>query len=202
MSEKEITFFNQLAQRWDDLRCADGEKITTLVTMTGIQPGDSVLDVGCGTGVLLPFLSQAVGESGSVTAIDFAANMVARAAEKHTHLHGINYIIGDILAFEPPQLFDQIICFNFFPHINDKPAFAVRMNSLLNPGGALIIMHDLSRQAVNAVHKTSEVVKNDRLPASEKVAEMLQLAGYSVLIATDNDEYYFIRAVKSGGDTR
>ena len=75
------------------------------------------------------------------------------------------------------------------------------MKMLLKPGGTLIIMHDLSRQSVNDVHKTSDVVKNDRLPASEKVEEMLLLAGYSVLLALDNDDYYFIKAIMTEGNT-
>lgn len=201
MSDKEINFFNQLAERWDDLRSADHDKITVLVAMIGIEEGDSILDVGSGTGVLLPFLKQAAGESGQITAIDFAANMLALAAAKHQHLSGISYVTGDILSFEPKQAFDKIVCFNFFPHINDKPAFLTKMKTLLKPGGALIIMHDLSRQAVNAIHRTSDVVKNDRLPASEKVAEMLQLAGYSVLLALDKDAYYFIKAVMTEENT-
>jgi demethylmenaquinone methyltransferase/2-methoxy-6-polyprenyl-1,4-benzoquinol methylase len=195
MSEKEINFFNQLAQRWDDLRCADNDKISRLVAMAGLREGDAVLDVGCGTGVLLPFLKQAVGVDGHITAVDYAANMIARAAEKNKHLTGIDYACADIREFCPAALLDAVICFNFFPHIKDKEAFIVNMKTRLKHGGALIIMHDISRQAVNAVHQSSDTVKNDRLPDSSAVAGMLIAAGYEVPVWMDNDEFYFIKAV-------
>lgn len=199
MSEKEILFFNQLAERWDDLRSADQKKISMLVGMINISEGDSIVDVGSGTGVLLPFLKHASGESGQITAIDFAANMIALSAAKHRHLTGITYVTGDILGYEAPQPFDKIVCFNFFPHISDKPVFLHQVKHLLKPGGMLVIMHDISRHAVNAIHQTSDIVKNDRLPDSKAVSELLQLAGYSVQTATDNDEYYFIKAVTAEG---
>ena len=190
----EQAFFNQLAQRWDDLRCADDNKIAALVAMIGINTGDTVLDVGCGTGILLPFLKKVLGETGNITAIDFAANMITRAAAKHRHLSGITYVTGDILDYQPPQAFDKIICFNFFPHVKDKTAFLAKMKSMLKTGGILVIMHDLSRQAVNAIHAGNTTVQDDRLPPSDIVAQMLQQADFSVLAAVDNNDYYFIKA--------
>jgi len=53
-----------------------------LVAKIGIQNGNTVLDVGCGTGVLVPHLKAAIGEPGKITTIDFAANMIAQAAKK------------------------------------------------------------------------------------------------------------------------
>ncbi|MDF2875870.1 MAG: ubiE 1 [Sporomusa sp.] len=194
MSEKEINFFNQLAEQWDALRSANHDKINLLVDMIGIDKGDLLLDVGTGTGVLLPFLKQATGSNGHITAIDFAANMITLAEAKHRHLTGISYVAGDILHFDSQQTFDKIICFNFFPHITDKPVFLTRMKQLLKPGGSLIIMHDLSRQAVNSIHKTSDIVKNDRLPEIGKVSEMLGIADYLVAHALDNADCYFIKA--------
>lgn len=188
-------FFNSVAERWDDTRSPNPDKLELLVNMAGVISGEHVLDVGCGTGVLSPFLKKAVGDTGRITAIDFAAEMIARAAEKNKNLAGVCYIIGDITTFRPEVCFDKIICLNFFPHIADKPAFMRNMKTMLASGGSLIIMHDISRSAVNAVHGSSAAVKRDVLPTAGAVVAMLHEAGYSVGAVHDNDELYFVKAV-------
>lgn len=197
MSQSEQDFFNCLAEGWDDLRADDRLKIGNLVDMVGFMEGDRVLDIGSGTGVLLPFLRNAVGDGGLITAIDFAANMINRSEEKHRHLSGITYVVDDIMKFQSEASFDKAVCLNFFPHAADKVAFILKIRELLIPYGTLVIMHDLSRAAVNGIHQSSEIVKNDRLPEGSKVAEMLAEAGYEVKMVLDNDELYYIKAVKN-----
>ncbi|MDR1702759.1 MAG: methyltransferase domain-containing protein [Sporomusaceae bacterium] len=188
-------FFNNIAAKWDETRSQDEKKITLLVDMSEIKEGETVLDVGCGTGVLTPFLKKAVGDSGRITAIDFAANMIKRAIAKNGHFSGVSYLTGDINKYESETPFDKIVCLNFFPHISDKPTFLQHMKKNLIPGGSLIIMHDLSRQAVNAKHASADTVKNDVLPDVLAVAKMLGQEGYSVDAALENDNLYFIKAI-------
>jgi len=52
-----------------------------LVELSGIGPGDRVLDVGCGSGAVLQPAAEAVGSSGRLTAIDLAPGMVRRCTE-------------------------------------------------------------------------------------------------------------------------
>jgi demethylmenaquinone methyltransferase/2-methoxy-6-polyprenyl-1,4-benzoquinol methylase len=196
VSDKERQFFDQIAERWDDLRSAAPPLIAALVAMVGLREGDRVLDVGCGTGVLVPYVKKAVGAAGAVTAVDFAANMIARAAQKHKDLAGVDFVAADIMDYQAESLFDKIICFNFFPHASDKPAFLLKMAGLLSTGGAFVIMHDLPRATVNSIHGGCDAVKDDRLPAGARTAELLTQAGLSVTDVIDNDELYFVKAVR------
>jgi ubiquinone/menaquinone biosynthesis C-methylase UbiE len=72
-----------LSDYYDVLTPAERSRIRRKqIDLVGLQEGERVLEVGCGTGTL-SFLSKlAVGEGGEVAGIDIAPKMVARAAEK------------------------------------------------------------------------------------------------------------------------
>lgn len=194
----EREFFDKIASQWDSTRAVDSKKIDELVEIVGLESGFSVLDAGSGTGVLLPFIKKAIGSTGKITAVDFSANMLAKAEEKYGSLGGISFVVGDIMEFLPEHsVFDAILCFNFFPHIMDKQRFMTHMRILLREGGFLVIMHDISRQQVNTIHQDSEVVKNDRLASGETVSGWLTTAGYQVTQIMDGEDRYLIKAVKS-----
>lgn len=47
-----------------------------------LKPGQSVMDVGCGTGSAFPLLQEAIGHKGGIIAIDQSPDMLARARER------------------------------------------------------------------------------------------------------------------------
>ena len=79
-------FFNRMAPQWDEQVRHDACKLSRIVTALSLQPGERVLDIGTGTGVMLPYLRQALGMLGELTAIDVAEEMLARARAKHSEL--------------------------------------------------------------------------------------------------------------------
>lgn len=194
--QTEQDFFNSAAKNWDQVRKLDEDKLNQLVRLVGFSQGERVLDIGSGTGVLLPFIKGIIGDGGSITAIDFAENMLKIAAEKNQQFTNISYIVGDIMELQPNCTFHKAICLNFFPHVADKVAFVRKVQEMLVAGGYLVIMHDISRRAVNEIHQNSNVVADDRLPTSEEVTELLTQAGYEVELTLDDEQRYFIKARK------
>lgn len=192
MSEQE--FFNRLASTWDDFRDVNFKILTELTQQMNIQGGESILDIGSGTGVFLPFLHQAIGSDGKITALDFSAAMLERAKEKYGEWENISFVVADIMDYQATDPFDKIVCLNFFPHVQDKTTFFRKIYVSLKPGGEFFILHDISRAAVNAVHEQSNVVHEDRLPAAEEVTKQLVRCGFTVKNTLDNDECYLIQA--------
>ncbi|WP_425059973.1 2-methoxy-6-polyprenyl-1,4-benzoquinol methylase, mitochondrial [Sporomusa carbonis] len=190
-------FFDRIAADWDATRAADEEKISRLVNMIGLGPGARVLDAGSGTGILLPFIKNITGSQGQITAVDFSAKMLAIAQAKYAGLGGIEFVVADIMSFMTDNLYDAIVCFNFFPHIKDKHLFFQHMRNILVEKGILTIMHDLSREQVNAIHGGTAAVQDDRLAAAATVCEWLTAAGYNVVNVIDGNDCYFIKAAKS-----
>ena len=197
MQRNDREFFNALAESWDTTRAHDSARLRELTARTGIGPGDTVLDIGCGTGVLIPFLRERDGDSGCVLGIDIADNMVELAAHKLARFDNVAIRRADIMEFATDCQFQHVTCLNFFPHIQDRPAFLRKaIEEWLAPGGFLHVFHDISRAQVNAIHGESKTVKEDRLPPCEEVGELFRAAGFVLEACFETDESYFVRGRK------
>ncbi|MEL6645859.1 MAG: class I SAM-dependent methyltransferase [Pseudomonadota bacterium] len=132
--------WDEMARPWldaaPDLEASFREIFQALFNASDLQPGETVLDVGCGTGPTLLTAAEAVGEQGRVVGIDVAPPLLARASERVPD--SVELITGDAGAYPyDPGAFDAIIA-NFgimFFDDNDR-AFA-NLRRAVKPGGRL-----------------------------------------------------------------
>jgi ubiquinone/menaquinone biosynthesis C-methylase UbiE len=113
------------------------------VTLAQLQPGDQVLDVGCGTGTLAIEVQRRVGSAGRVVGIDPGTEQIARARAKAARQHvPIAFQVGVIeqLAF-PDQMFDVVLSTLMMHHLPAtlKAQGLAEIARVLKPGGRLII---------------------------------------------------------------
>jgi len=166
-------------------------KLKELVSIFKIKKGAKVLDIGCGTGVLLPYLSKNVGENGRVFALDFCWEMIKKAKRKKIakNVFYINADTNDLpLAGDS---FDYIICFATFPHLDKKLKSLKEMQRVLKPRGKVFISHLASRNEINAFHKrSSKVVSNDILPTEKNMRRMMTKAGFKNTKVIDKPSFY------------
>lgn len=110
-----------------------------LVQAVGLAPGERVLDVGCGTGIVARHAAARVGSGGEVTGIDVNPAMLAVAGEVTADLDPPivwKEAAADDLPFADAS-FDAVLCqqaVQFFP---DVPAALAEMHRVLAPGGRL-----------------------------------------------------------------
>ena len=107
-----------------------------------LKPGDSVLEVGCGTGRNLPFLRSAVGSRGRVYGVDLSAGMLSKAHELTTRNRWSNVALtqADAIDYVAPRRLDGVLfslSYNTIPHHH---AVLCHVWSQLRPGGSLVIM--------------------------------------------------------------
>lgn len=195
--DKEYIYFENYADTWDRDRHEDPATLQFLMNMANIKQGASVLDVGCGTGILLPYIKHVVGDEGTVTGIDYSKQMLRKAAEKFSDLPGVTLLEGDVLKYElADQAYDAVICLNFYPHISScSRDFIKKMRNALKDGGSLIIMHDIGRSQVNRIHRSSK--EHQLLPPVDMLGASLISAGFILSAAVDWNDRYFISAVKA-----
>jgi demethylmenaquinone methyltransferase/2-methoxy-6-polyprenyl-1,4-benzoquinol methylase len=182
-------FFNQVADKWDKKFCTPELKdfLISFVPKFNIVRGQRILDVGTGTGVLIPYLARAVGSTGKIIAVDFAEKMVEICNEKFSNFSNVKIELQDVeeLNFSP-EWFDAITCFGLFPHIENKEKALGEMNRVLKQGGKLIIAHALSSDQIRKHHQNYPIaISNDILPEEDEMRQMLSQAGFSTTYIND-----------------
>ena len=142
-------FFENIADSWNN----DGnnfEAIEELFKLIIIKNGDKVLDLGCGKGVVSPYIYKY--SNTKVIGLDLSDKMIEGAKIINKDTLKYEYHVGDFIDYKFNQKFDKIIIFNAFPHFLDKDALAKKSYELLNDFGYLIIMHDLGKERLNNHH--------------------------------------------------
>src|SRR6266700_3349201 len=146
--------------QWRELR----QRTATLARM---QPGDAVLDVGCGTGTLAMEVARRVGRAGRVAGVDPGTQQIARARAKAARRNlPIEFQIGVIeqLAF-PDRSFDVVLSTLMMHHVPAplKRQGLAEIARVLKPGGRLVIA-DFTHHADRAGRSARFHAGGSRLP--------------------------------------
>ena len=196
MSKKR--YFERYAARWDELQHeVDPEQLEYLVGRFEIQKGDWILDVGTGTGILLPYLALSAQKEGRIFALDFSAQMlsVARSKIKTKTVSFIHSAVETIPLKD--ETFDRVVCFACFPHFENKQKALLEMSRVSKPGGKLFIAHLLSSQQIKEHHlRAGGDVKNDVLPSNPILEKMMIKAGFKEIKIVDQPSLYLARGEK------
>jgi SAM-dependent methyltransferase len=193
MSLSHRHYFNHLAQTWKAAPWSGD--LSLYLEQFGICAGDSVLDVGAGTGRMTAILLQKVGCDGRVVAADISDGMLLRARENNP---AAVYACTDVceLAFVE-NIFDKIVCFSTFPHIV-RPLCALKeMHRVVKPGGRLLILHTCCSRKLNQFHTGLEgIVCHDQLPRAEALQSTIQSAGFQIVKLVEKPDLYWVEVMK------
>jgi ubiquinone/menaquinone biosynthesis C-methylase UbiE len=113
------------------------------ITLARLQPGDIVLDVGCGTGTLALDVARRVGDAGHVYGIDPAEEQIARARAKAARRRSpVEFRTGVIEQIPfPDATFDVVFSTLMMHHLpaSLKRQGLAEIERVLKPGGRLVI---------------------------------------------------------------
>lgn len=189
-------FFDELAPRWDGLKpprdCQPG--IERGLALVGSLSGATVVDLGCGTGLLEGYLLPGIGD-GRIVAVDFSAEMLALARARHG-TDRITWICRDVLETGLPDAStDVVLCFNAFPHFPSAPETAREVARWLRPGGRVLVWHDIGRERLGVVHGGGPPpIRADLLPPIEELASVFAAAALVVEAAEEDEDSYTLLA--------
>jgi SAM-dependent methyltransferase len=113
----------------------------TLIEQAALQPGERVLDVACGTGVVARQAAQHVGPTGKVIGLELHADRLA-VARSLSQLPGVSieWQEGNALALPfSAETFDVVLCQQGLQFFSDRPAALREMHRVLLPGGRVVL---------------------------------------------------------------
>ncbi len=140
------TWSGARAVRWVAIAAALDRQLApvsdALFEMAGLQPGERVLDVGCGAGPTTRRAAEQVGSTGSVVGLDIAAPMLeaARAEPVPAGAAPIEWVQADVGAWDPPaDRFDAVISRFGVMFFDDPGAAFATLRRATAPGGRLCV---------------------------------------------------------------
>jgi ubiquinone/menaquinone biosynthesis C-methylase UbiE len=133
----------QWSERWDTAERDAWQEPEAVVAFLGLEGGETVADIGAGTGYFTVRLARAVGESGRVLAVDIAPEML-EFVEERARKEGLPQVETVLADADDPRLpdgrVDLILTVNTWHHINDRLDYLERLGRDLAPGGRLVIV--------------------------------------------------------------
>jgi ubiquinone/menaquinone biosynthesis C-methylase UbiE len=129
---------------------AAGIKAAAIAGALGLKPGMTVVDIGSGAGVLLPFLSSAVGPTGRVVAEDIFDEFLAKEREtaKAAGLANVSFVKG---TERDPRLpaasLDVAVTVDSYHHFDYPADMLAGIRKALKPAGRFVIVEYYRRAA-------------------------------------------------------
>ncbi len=191
MDNQVALFFDSVAGGWDNTNAPDAAILEMIADISGAAPDKSVLDAGCGTGVMFPlYLSRNVKQ---ITAVDISEKMLMRARKKYPS-DNISFVCCDILYFDCDNTFDCVIVHNAFPHFIRQSESLEKLKKLTAAGGRLTIAHSISRADVLKCHENIPDVSVE-LPEACELAAMFGEDFENFTVVSD-ERCYIVSAEK------
>ncbi|MDG2125094.1 MAG: methyltransferase domain-containing protein [Verrucomicrobiales bacterium] len=119
-----------------------------IVASIGIEPGETVADVGAGTGLFEPLLSKAAGDEGKVMAVDIAANFLERVrmVAKNEGLKNVETVLCTERSAELAEAsVDKVFMCDTYHHFEYPADTMGSIHKALKPGGELVVV-DFERE--------------------------------------------------------
>jgi predicted methyltransferase len=153
----------------------EAERPDEVIATLGLQPGDVVADVGCGTGFFTRRLARAVGAEGIVYAVDVQPEMLERlrANAAQAGLDNIRPLLG---SQDDPQLppgeVDWILLADVYHEMQEPAVMLARLRASLAPGGRVALL-EYRLEGDTAAH-----IRRDHRMSPEQVLAEWEPAGF------------------------
>jgi len=198
--EKEIERINRIQRELFDKLChvfdpplpkGVPERLEKIVASAEVGKGDTVLDVGSGTGILIPLLQKY--EPGCIYACDLSEAMLKQLKK---HYSNVQTILSDIRDLTLPDLSIHVVFINAcYPNIVDKAGAFTNISRMMQPAGRMVISHPLGKSFIDALKETVPFPLDD-FPEKSQAQTLLEPYGFVLKSFIDEPELYILVVTK------
>ena len=162
------------------------------IERSGIKPGMTVIDLGCGSGAFTTFVARVVGEQGRVYAVDIQPEMLQQLERKLARPENqdiINIEMRQASAYDLPfedGYFDLVYMVTVLPEIHDRGRALREVRRVLKPGGILAV---------------TELLPDPDYPLRSTTIRLVKREGFILDKSSGNLWNYTVRFKKPEGDS-
>jgi ubiquinone/menaquinone biosynthesis C-methylase UbiE len=184
--------FNELVDVFDRSQPQEVmARLREIVSSAGLRPGEVVLDVGTGVGVLIPLIQSY--QPAAVLACDVAEQMLQRVQDKYP---AVRIYRADIALLDLASTgLDAIFMNGMYGNIADKPAACRNAARMLRSGGRLVVSHPEGRAFIDQLRASSDLFI-EPFPTREEFEVLLEPLGFEVITYRDEPKLYLMVARK------
>ncbi|MET7289939.1 methyltransferase domain-containing protein [Streptomyces sp. NPDC005573] len=190
-------FFTRRAATWDARFADDGPRYAAAARRMELLPGRRVVDLGCGTGRVLPALRAQVGDEGIVLGLDLTPAMLTAAVREGRERDG-HLLLADACRLPLPDgAVDGVFSAGLLNHVPDPAAALREWARVTAHDGVLLLFHPSGRAERAARHGRDDLDPDDPL-AEENLRPALRAAGWHLVLCEDAPHHLLARAVRAG----
>ena len=176
-----VDYFDEMANIWDNAIFHNKVQIREMIKLSDMKEGDKILDVGCGTGVLVDFIRE-VNKLGEIYEVDCSQKMLNMSRAKNYNDSHIMYLKLDIENGISDEKFDIIILYNSLAYLKNKiETLECLARNNLNKGGRIVIFHNYGENQINLFHSCGDRrISNACLPPFENLINSLDKSLFNI----------------------
>ena len=202
-SQKEIDRLNRLQrERFDELveRFEPPlpekvpERLEQIVAAADVSESETVLDVGAGTGILIPRIRPY--RPGRIIACDLSQKMLDRLRGNYPEVETIRSDVRDLTL--PEDSIDAVFLNACYPNIADKDGAFSNIFRMMRPGGRMVVSHPLGRGFVESLRKSSPFPL-DALPTRSEAERLFPPIGFDIRSLVDEPDLFILVSARRGG---
>lgn len=169
------------------------ERLEKIVEHGKISRGDTVLDVGSGTGILIPLIKKY--EPRWIYACDLSAAMLDQLNSKE--YPDVETIVADVRDLRLPAGSIDVVFINAcYGNIVDKPGAFSNLSRMMTPQGRMVISHPLGKSFIRSMRERASFPL-DAFPEKLEAERLFRPFGFEIETFIDEPSLYLLVALKS-----